>query len=225
MTSGYDLRPMPESGDAAMLARLAAVATSTLGHFRLWGLCDPAIAPVVPCGRVAGVAVTLALPGADGALLHHALGQLRAGDILAIDRLGDDRHACVGGVVARAAKARGITAIVVDGPVTDTDELAAIDLPIWARGKSALTTRRLGLGGRFNAPVSVGGAVIQPGDMLLCDGDGVVCLNADECAPALRRAAELADQESGILSGLSRGATLESLLPSAPIEPVLGVQS
>jgi 4-hydroxy-4-methyl-2-oxoglutarate aldolase len=222
MISGYDLRPMPAAVDPEAVARLSAIATSTFGHFRLWGMCSPSIAQVGRCGRVAGVAVTLALPGTDGALLHHVLGLLRPGDILAIDRLGDDRHACVGGVVARAAKARGAAAIVVDGPVTDVDELAAIGLPIWARGKSARTTRRLGIGGRLNAPIAVGGTVIAPGDMLICDSDGVVCLTAEELEPALRCAAQGVARERTILAGLSAGATLEALLPLPPIEAVPG---
>ncbi len=220
MTGSHDLRPMPDSVDSALLLRCAAVQTSTLGHWRLWGMCDRRIAAIGEVGTVAGVAVTLALPAQDGALLHHALGLLRPGDVLAIDRLGDDVHACVGGIVARAARSRGVAAIVVDGPVTDIAELRASGLPIWARGTSARTTRRLGLGGRLNTPVCIGGAVVMPGDILLCDADGVACLGPTEIAQDLDRADQHAQREAQILAALETGATLADILPPPPLEPI-----
>lgn len=220
MTGAYDLRAMPDQVDAALLARCAGVQTSTLGHWRLWGMCDRRVAPIDPSAAVAGTAVTLALPGADGALLHHALGLLRPGDILAIDRLGDDLHACVGGIVVRVALARGAAGIVVDGPVTDIAELRELGLPIWARGTSARTTRRLGLGGRLNAPVSIGGAVVIPGDLLLCDGDGVACIDTADAARELDRAATHAERETAIVTALDTGVMLADVLPPPPLERI-----
>lgn len=217
MNGGYDLRPMPAPVDADLLARLAGIHTSTLGHWRLWGMCDRRIAPIQDRSVVAGTAVTIALPGPDGALLHHALGLLRPGDVLAIDRLGDDLHASVGGIVARAALARGAAAIVVDGPVADIAELREIGLPIWARGTASRTTRRIGLGGRMNAPVSIGGVVVTPGDVLLCDGDGVACIAPGEAADDLDRAQAHAVREAGILTAIAGGACLADILPPPPL--------
>lgn len=217
MTNGLDIRPMPTPIDAGLLARIARVPTSTIGHWRLWGFCNGDLRPLVPGPAVAGTAVTLALPGPDGALLHHALGLLRPGDILAIDRLGDDVHACIGGITARAAKARGAAAILVDGPVTDTAELRDIGLPIWCRGTSARTTRRLGLGGRLNAPISLGGAVVAAGDILLCDSDGVLCLAADEAEAEIARADAHEAREAVIVAALAEGRTLEDILPPPPL--------
>jgi regulator of RNase E activity RraA len=217
MNGSYDLRPMPAPVDPALLARASVVQTSTFGHWRLWGMCDGAIAALQPGPTIAGTAVTLALPGPDGALLHHALGLLRPGDVLAIDRLGDHHHACVGGIVARAALSRGVAAIVVDGPVTDITELRAIGLPIWACGTSARTTRRIGLGGRLNAPVSIGGAVVMPGDILLCDADGVVCLPLTEAGPDLDRAAASHSREASIIAALDHGMVLADILPIPPL--------
>ncbi|GAA0298359.1 4-hydroxy-4-methyl-2-oxoglutarate aldolase [Sphingomonas oligophenolica] len=217
MTNALDIRPMPAPVDTGLLVRIAQVPTSTIGHWRLWGFCRSDLHPLVRGPAVAGTAVTLALPGPDGALLHHALGLLRPGDILAIDRLGDDVHACVGGIVARAAKARGAAAILVDGPVTDTAELRDIDLPIWCRGTSARTTRRLGLGGRLNAPISVGGAVIAPGDILLCDADGILCLPAGEAEAEIARAAAHEARETAIVVALGKGQALENILAPPPL--------
>lgn len=217
MTGPLDIRPMPSPVDAGLLARIARVPTSTIGHWRPWGFCRGDLRPLLPGPAVAGTAVTLALPGADGALLHHALGLLRPGDVLAIDRLHDETHACVGGIVARAAKARGAAAILVDGPVTDTAELRDLGLPVWCRGTSARTTSRLGLGGRLNAPISLGGAVVAPGDILLCDMDGVLCLPAAEAEAEIARAIAHEEREATIMAALDQGQALEDILSPPPL--------
>jgi 4-hydroxy-4-methyl-2-oxoglutarate aldolase len=207
-----DRQPMPPPAAADLVQGLSRVETSTLGHWRLWGLCDPALRPLAADMRACGTIVTLALPGPDGALLHEALSYLREGDVLVIDRLGDSRHAAVGGIVAAAARLRGVAGIVVDGPVADLGEILATGLPVWARGVSARTTRRLGLGGRFNAPVSVGGAVARPGDIALCDGDGVAFVALEEAAADIDRAAAAGRREALIREGLAKGIALEDLL-------------
>lgn len=207
-----DLHPMPMPADAALVAALAQVDTSTLGHWRLWGLCDPALRPLAPGMKACGTVVTLALPGPDGALLHDVLSQLRKGDVLAIDRLGDTGHSAVGGIIAHAARLRGLAAIVIDGPVADMAEILATGLPVWARGTSQRTTRRLGLGGRFNAPVSVGGVVARPGDLALCDGDGVVFLSPQEAAKDVELAEVATAREDLVREGLGKGIALADLL-------------
>ncbi|GLK46121.1 MULTISPECIES: RraA family protein [Novosphingobium] len=208
----FDRHPMPPQAALHLVHGLSRVETSTLGHWRLWGLCDPALRPLAPGMKACGTIVTLALSGPDGALLHEALSHLRGGDVLVIDRLGDTRHAAVGGVVAAAAMLRGIAGIVVDGPVADLGEILETGLPVWARGVSARTTRRLGLGGRFNAAVSVGGVVARPGDIALCDADGVVFLSPEDAAGDIDRAEAAVRRETLIRDGLAKGIALEDLL-------------
>ena len=131
-------------------------------------------------GRIAGNAVTLALPGQDSTLLHHVIQFLRPGDILIIDRLGDDKHACLGGGVAVAIKASGCTGVILDGPATDRDEILAEGLPLWSRGFSPITTRLLDVGGAFNVDVVCGGAVVHPGDVVVADASGVLVMPREE---------------------------------------------
>lgn len=167
---------MPAPLPQALLDRLAAVDTATVGHFRHWGFIDPGIRPLGSVRRVIGTAVTLALPAQDSTLLHHALGLLKPGHIVVIDRLGDQRHACWGGGVTRAAHAAGAAGAIVDGMCTDPHEIAALDFAVWCRGISPVTTRIQGLGGMLNYPVSCGGAVVNPGDLVLCDENGILVL-------------------------------------------------
>jgi regulator of RNase E activity RraA len=194
----YDIDPMPPQISAEVIALLEQAETATVGHWRHWGFCDRRIQPLLRRKRVAGTAITLAIPGADSTLLHHALGLLRAGDILVVDRLGDDRHACWGGGVTVAAKAAGAKAGVVDGPCTDLEEVEASDFPLWCRGIAPITTRIYDLGGRLNKPVSIGGVAVMPGDAILCDESGVLVLPPGEAETEARAAIER--QARGLLT-------------------------
>ncbi|MBO1078590.1 RraA family protein [Roseomonas haemaphysalidis] len=191
----YVVEKMPGQISAEVITLLEQTETATVGHWRHWGFVNRGIQGVLR-RRVAGTAVTLQIPGPDSTLLHHALGLLRPGDILLVDRLGDDRHACWGGGVTVAAKAAGAKAGVVDGPCTDIEEIEASDFPMWCRGMAPITTRIYDLGGRMNVPVSIGGVVVNPGDAVLCDDCGVLVLPPDE-AEAEARAA-IAKQAAGL---------------------------
>ena len=84
----YQINPMPQQIDPALVSRAANVETATIGHIRQLGFADPAIAPMMPAKTVIGTAVTLALPGQDSTLLHDVAGRLRLGDVLVIHRYG-----------------------------------------------------------------------------------------------------------------------------------------
>ena len=191
----YRIGPMPAQIPQALAAKLTRVETATVGHWRHWGFMDRGIQPLLRTKRVAGTAVTLAIPGPDSTLLHHALGLLRPGDILIVDRLGDNRHACWGGGVTVAAKAAGAVAGIVDGPCTDQLEIEQSDFPVWCRGLAPMTTRLYNLGGILNGLISCGGVPVQPGDAVLADESGVLVLPPGE-ADAVADAA-LARQERG----------------------------
>lgn len=170
--------PAPISPEVAN--RLAGVETATVGHIRHWGFMDPGIRALGTPRRLTGTAVTLALPSQDSTLLHHALGMIQPGHIIVIDRLGDQKHACWGGGVTNAAKAAGATAAIVDGMCTDPHEIEDLGFPVWCRGVSAITTRIYGLGGMLNRPVSCGGVVVSPGDIVICDENGVLVLPPED---------------------------------------------
>ncbi len=172
----YTLAEMPPQVDPALIDKAARVETATVGHRRHLGFMDARIHAILPGIRVAGTAVTLALPGQDSTLLHHVVQFLRAGDILVIDRLGDRKHACLGGGVACAIKARGCVAVVIDGTCTDVSEIEDYGLPVWCRGASPITTRLYDVGGSFNVDVACGGAVVHPGDIVVCDPSGVLVM-------------------------------------------------
>ncbi len=181
----YDIGPVPARVPRELIDGFAEVEIATIGHFRHRGFVHRSLRPLTPIeGTLAGTAITVAIPGTDSTMLHHALSVVEPGDVVVIDRLGDDRHACVGGGVAFAAKTAGAVAIVLDGPCTDAEEIIEVGLPVFCRGISAITSRLNDLGGALNLPVSCGNVPVLPGDLVLLDACGVLVLPPDE-APAV----------------------------------------
>jgi regulator of RNase E activity RraA len=191
----YVIADMPAPLPPALVAKLLQVETATIGHWRHWGFMDRRLQCLLPGKRVVGCAVTVQIPAQDSTLLHPALGLLRAGDFVVVDRLGDDRHACWGGGVTKAAKAARAAGGVVDGPCTDLSEIRDSDFPVWCRGLTPITTRLYDLGGTLNQIVSCGGVAVRPGDAILADESGVLVLPREE-AEAQADAA-IARQERG----------------------------
>lgn len=207
----FEVLKMPKQLPAELLEVALTAEPATIGHFRLFGFPSPSIRPLVPVERTVGTAVTLALAGADSALLHHAAGYLRKGDFLVIDRLGDTVHAALGGGVATVLSRIGVAGVIIDGPCADPGEIADSGLPVWCTGVSALTTRVYGNAGAMNRPVSIGGAVVMPGDLIVADQGGIVVLPPQEAEADLLRAVKLQEWEKENLSVVTQGKQLGEL--------------
>lgn len=207
----YTVNDLPTQIPREMAAKLAQCETATIGHFLHDVFLDREIRAVLPGKRVAGTAVTLRLAGADSALLHYAVSLARPGDVLVIDRAGDDKHACWGGVVTHAAKQAGVVAGVIDGPATDFEEIRAQDLPMWCRGPAPITTKLLGLAGGMNIPVACGGQAVEPGDAVLADESGVIVLKPHQVNAVAERALAMQEREIGLLERIHAGEKLADL--------------
>ncbi|HEY0420428.1 MAG TPA: RraA family protein [Acetobacteraceae bacterium] len=207
----FVINPLPDQIDPALIALLAKAEPATIGHFLDFGFVDPKIHALWQVPRIAGTAVTLRCAGNDSTVVHYALGQLRPGDVLVLDRFGDERHAAVGGGVAFAAKAAGALGIVIDGVATDIGEIRDYGVPVWARGLSVVTTKRPFNNGEFCVPVSIGGVPVMPGDAILADENGVLVLKPDQIADAAPRAIQMQADEKPRLDEVAKGARLPDL--------------
>ena len=203
--------PLPPQVDAGLLELLARAEPATIGHFRHVGFMDPAIRGLSPDVRIVGTAVPIRVPGFDGTIIHYALGQVRPGDVLVMDRCGDLRHAAFGGAACYAARCAGVAGIIVDGLVTDLGELRQYGVPVWARGPSAVTTKRLYQAGEFCVTVSCGGVAVRPGDAILADENGVLVLPPEEIEAAANRAIALQTAEKTTLARLTAGEKLPDI--------------
>lgn len=199
---------LPPQISTALREKLLKVETATIGHFMHSCFMDPLVAASNPKNRIAGTAVTLRLAANDSTLLHDVICDLRPGDILVIDRSGDHRHACWGGVVTNAAVVTKIEGGIIDGPVTDMLEILNHNFPIWSRGKSNITTKLYAQSGAFNITISCGGIEVNPGDAIVADESGVVVLSPEIADQVADQALDMQSAEIGLIKRLNAGEKL-----------------
>ena len=207
----FTLNPLPPQISPTLVQKLIRAEPATIGHFRDWGFMDPGMKAMQKDVRVAGTAVTVHQPGVDGTIIGYALGQLRPGDILVVDRCGDTRHAGFGGVVCYAAKVAMVAGVIIDGVVADIAEIRQYGVPVWCRGLSAITTKRIGLGGTFCMPISCGGVAVRPGDVIIADECGVVVMDPGDAEAAADRAISMQDAEAKVRARLDAGEKLPNI--------------
>eukprot|EP00271_Cylindrocystis_brebissonii_P010655 TRINITY_DN26928_c0_g1_i1.p1 TRINITY_DN26928_c0_g1~~TRINITY_DN26928_c0_g1_i1.p1 ORF type:complete len:233 (-),score=22.66 TRINITY_DN26928_c0_g1_i1:1162-1860(-) len=207
----FDVHPAPVQASEELIKMLERVETATIGHVQHAGFMNPRLRAVLPDFRVAGSAFTLRLPHADGTILHYAMKFVRPGDFIVIDRCGDERHACWGGVLTHTAKQAGVVGAVIDGMATDFSEIRKVQMPMWCLGPSSITTKILGLEGAMNVPVSVGGVTVNPGDIILADESGVVVLDPRKAEAAGRLALKMQEQELVFLEQIKSGMSLPDI--------------
>lgn len=165
-------RPERRSDFEETLADFRIVSTGSLGHLTDLGFAIGIEALARP-QKAVGPAFTVRIPVLDATAVHYALNLIEPGEVLVIDTSGERLRACWGGVVAHAAARAGVAGVIVDGPVTDWAEISESGPPVWCRGLSSITGRKLGLEGEILCAVQVGGAVVHPGDIVFADTDGV----------------------------------------------------
>lgn len=213
----YLIHTLPEPIPESDLALLQRAEPATVGHFRTIGFMDAGIKAHARDVRISGTAVTVRMPGTDGGILHHAMGCVRAGDVLVIDRCGEAVTAAFGGAMAYAARQAGVVALIVDGLVTDLGELREHGVPVWSRGPSIVTTRVLGLDGEFCGPISCGGVAVRPGDAILADENGVLVLPREHVRAAAHEAIAFQEQEKITLARLRAGEKFPDIVGSRAV--------
>ncbi|AOF94252.1 RraA family protein [Sinorhizobium sp. RAC02] len=207
----FIVNAMPQQIAPALIKKMEQVETATVGHFLHSGFLNRELRAVLPEKRIAGTAVTVRLPHADSTILHYLTKLVRPGDFIVVDRCGDDKHACWGGVVTHSMKLGGIVGAVIDGPATDFSEIRRVDLPMWCRGPSPITTKILGLEGAINVPVSVGGQTVNPGDAIIADESGVLVLDPSKAEWAVDKALGMQESELVLLERLRNGEKLPDI--------------
>lgn len=155
-------------------ARLGALPTANIADaMHRLGAMDAAIKPVWEGASLIGAAFTVWTRPGDNAGIHEALQHVQPGDVLVINGGADESRALIGELVGGRAKSRGVVGFVIDGAVRDAPGLAEYDMPVFARG---LTPAGPYKDGPYvvAAPTAVGGVVVNPGDVVVADSDGVV---------------------------------------------------
>jgi 4-hydroxy-4-methyl-2-oxoglutarate aldolase len=160
--------------------------------------------PAYPGARALGPALTVQGAPGDNLALHHAVARAAAGDVIVLAVGGETSVAHCGGIIALAARRRGVAAIVLDGAIRDRDELGPIGLPVFHRGGSPLGPGKAGPGA-IGVPVTLGGVQVRPGDLVCADVDGVAVVAAADAEAVLAAAAALEQREAEIIAAIERG--------------------
>ncbi len=168
---------------------------------------DAKIRPVNKASLL-GTAFTIRVPAGDNLLFHYAMDMLQPGDIAVIAAGGFEERAIFGELMATYCQSRGAAGIVVDGCVRDYEELSQMTMPVYAKGVSPNGPYKNGPG-TIGEPVSIGGQVICPGDILVGDGDGLVVIDPKIAEELLREVVAVNKKEEGIKKNILERGTYE----------------
>lgn len=205
------INPRPETTIAAeQIEQLRRIPPATIGHMLDFGFMVNDLRPI---GRkhgftLCGPVVTVRTSALDSAVVHHAIDIAEPGDVLVIDRNGDQKHACWGELTSLAAKLRGLAATIVDGPATDIPEIWEMEYLTFCRGVAPITSRSTGSSGEINTPVHCGGVAVAPGDIVLADDNGILVIPPDQVAAVIDHCGPRVQHEADIRRRLLAGEKL-----------------
>ncbi|MBP1204936.1 regulator of RNase E activity RraA [Duganella sp. 1411] len=211
------------------LATLKAIATSTITTLLykrgLRNVFIQGARPLKPGQRLAGPAFTLRyiparedLDGLDAFLdprhpQRVAVEEIPAGAVLVMDCRGDVTVAAAGSILATRMQVRGVAGIVADGGLRDASGIAALEIPAWCAGPSAPTNLIRHHALDLNAPIGCGGVAVYPGDIMVGDDDGVVCIPSHLAEEIARDAVPMERYEDFVLERVRAGASITGLYP------------
>jgi 4-hydroxy-4-methyl-2-oxoglutarate aldolase len=193
----------PGADTIAELARLGSATVYEAGGRR--GYVDADLIQVVPGSRVAGPARTVRCAQGDNLMVHAAMAAVQPGDVLVLTMPEPAPVALVGDLLATQAQVHGAAALLIDASVRDVEELREMGLPIWARWVRVKGATKDALG-EIDVPVTVGGALIRPGDLLVLDADGVAVVEAERVDEVLAASREREQREAIKRERLQGGA-------------------
>jgi 4-hydroxy-4-methyl-2-oxoglutarate aldolase len=191
--------------EAAVVDALAGLGVATVHEaIGRTGYLGPGLRPIQDGRRVGGTAVTaLCWPG-DNLMIHAAAEQCQAGDLLVVTTASPSTDGMFGELLATSLAACGVRGLVIEAGVRDVAELRAMGFPVWSAAVSAQGTVKE-TPGAVNVPVSVGGQIVRPGDAIIADDDGVVCVPRGDVRAALAAAQARVAKEEQTRKALAGG--------------------
>lgn len=198
----WEEHPSSPSVDPRLLDGLGSLPISVIGDALGRLLGTVALRPFHRAPTpFAGTAVTVHTRSGDNLAIYRAFGYCRPGDVLVVDGGGEVTQALVGEIVTRHAASLGVRAVVIDGAIRDVEAIGRGDFPVYARGVTHRGPYKTGPG-RINVPIVIDRTVVNPGDVIIGDANGVLAIDPHDADAVLETARALAAKEQDQLDAI-----------------------
>ena len=216
MTSGFRIAKRMRAVPKTLIEQFRGLPAANVGDvmFRMTA-AGPTLRPMHRGGQLLGPALTVKTRPGDNLLIHKAIDMAEPGDVVVVDAGGDLTNAVVGELMVAHAVKRGLDGFVINGAIRDAASIRSRDFPVFAAGVTLRGPYKDGPG-EINLPVAIEGMVVAPGDLVLGDDDGVLCVPFDDVetvlTAALAKQAAEEKQMAEILAGTSDRSYIDATL-------------
>lgn len=168
------------------------------------GLMNESLKPILNTTKIVGPAVTAVCYAGDNLMIHAAIEVCKPGDILVITTIGETIAGMIGELIVTALIKKGVKGVIIDSGIRDVQQIRDLGFPIWTKAIHSAGTNKI-KGGWVNAPAVCADAIVNPGDLIMADDDGVVVVKKEDLESSLEASIQRVKKEEGTKEKIARG--------------------